>query len=59
MLAKGYVLLGSALIAYYGAATYLGWELGSPQRHVVPADARQAGWARSPHFWHSGYRGGK
>ncbi|MCI0456044.1 MAG: hypothetical protein L0Z62_03570 [Gemmataceae bacterium] len=61
MLNKIYVACASAVLALYGLVAFAGWEFGDPQRRIVPASARQPGWARSSssHFWYAGYRGGK
>jgi hypothetical protein len=60
MLAKFYLAVGALLLALYGIASFTGYELGSPQRQVVPADVRNSpGGYRSFHFWHFGYHGGK
>ncbi|HWX42257.1 MAG TPA: hypothetical protein VN345_13995 [Blastocatellia bacterium] len=60
MLTKLYMLVGVAVIGLYGMASFRGWELGNPERQVVPADVRQSpGGYRSFHFWHSGFHGGK
>lgn len=59
-LAKVYLALGLAGSAAYGGATYLGKDVGSTERTVIPASVRNApGGYRSFHFWHSGYSGGK
>jgi hypothetical protein len=49
------------VIGFYGVSSIMGWELGNPQRHMVPAGERKPGWSRAPSafFWYSGYRGGK
>lgn len=60
MLSKIYLALGVGLLALFVAATWSGWEIGNPQRQVLPANVRNSpGGYRSFHFWHSGYRGGK
>lgn len=62
MLNKIYLSLGGGLLAFYMASSFMGWELFSPERTVVPPSERaKTGWYRSPSFysWHSGYRGGK
>ncbi len=60
MLTKFYLLFGGAIVAAYLAAAWMGWEVGSPNRQVLPPDVRNSpGGYRSFHFWHSGYRGGK
>lgn len=60
MLAKFYLIVGTALILMYGVAAFTGWELGTPRRQFVPADVRNSpGGYRSFHFWHFGYHGGK
>ena len=60
MLKAGYLMFGSAMLLWYGAASAFGWEFGNPERQKLPADVRQSpGGYRSFHFWHSGYRGGK
>lgn len=60
MLSRLYLIVGAGILALYLAAAWNGWELGNPQRQVLPADVRRSpGGYRSFHFWHSGYRGGK
>jgi hypothetical protein len=61
MLNKIYVAFGSVVLTVYGLVAFTGSEFGDPQRQIVPASARQPGWARSSssHIWYSGYRGGK
>ena len=60
MLRKAYLVLGSALLVLYGAASAFGWEIGSDPPEKVPPDVRSSpGGYRSFHFWHSGFRGGK
>jgi hypothetical protein len=57
---KIYLMIGIAVVGFYGLSSFKGWELGTPKREVVPADVRQSpGGYRSFHFWHSGYHGGK
>ena len=53
MLKKLYVGFSSLVLLFYGVATFLGWELGTPRRQVLPPDARSGGY-RSFHFWHGG-----
>lgn len=58
-LAKAYVAIGLAVVAFYGAATWNGWEWGNAERNFVPADIRSSpGGYRSFHYG-GGYRGGK
>jgi hypothetical protein len=60
MLSKLYLVLGAALLLLYLAASWLGWELTTAPRQVLPPDVRNSpGGYRSFHFWHSGYHGGK
>ena len=60
MFNKIYAALGLLAILAYSGVTFLGYELGNPDRAFIPADVRQSpGGYRSFHFWHSGYRGGK
>jgi hypothetical protein len=61
MLNKFYIGLSGLVIGFYGVSSIMGWELGNPQRHMVPAGERKPGWSRAPSafFWYSGYRGGK
>lgn len=66
MFNKIYLGLGSALIGFYGLASFNGWELGQPRQQVVPASERKPGWSRThtyahyhTGYWYSGYRGGK
>jgi hypothetical protein len=55
-----YLVLGSAILIFYGLTALNGWEFGQEEREVVPASERSSpGWARSTVFWHAGYRGGK
>jgi hypothetical protein len=58
MFKKFYITFGLLTVLGYGAAAFMGWELGSPSRNQLPPDARQNGY-RSFHFWHYGLRGGK
>lgn len=45
-----------AVVAFYGVATWQGWELGAAKRGLMPKEARQQpGGYRSYHYW----RGGK
>ena len=50
---------GLAVVLLFGLSSFLGWELGTPARDVLPADARGPNGYRSFHFWHSGFHGGK
>jgi hypothetical protein len=62
MLNKFYIVLATAILGLYAAQGITGWEFGSPDRKVVPADSRRSpGWSRTgtAHVWFSGYRGGK
>lgn len=60
MISKGYLFLGSLLLAFYAVAGFCGWQFGGGKRDFVPSDVRQSpGGYRSFHFWHSGYHGGK
>jgi hypothetical protein len=57
---KIYFAVGLLAILAYAGMTFVGYEIGNPDRDFVPADVRQSpGGYRSFHFWHSGYRGGK
>ena len=59
MLGKAYFTIGLAVILLFGASSFLGWEIGTPSREVLPADARGPNGYRSFHFWHYGFHGGK
>jgi len=59
MFKKFYLVLGLGVVLFYGTASFLGWELGTPSRETLPADARGPNGYRSFHFWHYGFRGGK
>ena len=60
MLNRIYAGVGVVLLAVYGLASFEGWEIGNPERKVLPTSARQGpGGYRSFHFWYSGYHGGK
>lgn len=59
MFRKIYLALGMGVVLLYGVAAFQGWELGNPERQVLPPEARSAGGYRSFHFWHYGFRGGK
>lgn len=58
-LAKVYLALGLAMIAFFSVASYAGWEWGDPKREYVPADVRSrpGGWRSFVYV--GGYRGGK
>ncbi|MGI5864446.1 MAG: hypothetical protein ACOX6T_20670 [Myxococcales bacterium] len=55
-----YRIVTIGALALYGAAGLLGWEFSSSTRQPVPKTARSSpGGYRSPHFWHTGFHGGK
>jgi hypothetical protein len=54
-----YLVLGLGVVLFYGTAAFMGWELGTPTRDNLPADARGPNGYRSFHFWHYGFHGGK
>jgi hypothetical protein len=57
---KVYLFFGTGVLLFYSVSAFNGWEIGTPKREVLPADARRSpGGYRSFHFWHSGYQGGK
>jgi hypothetical protein len=59
-LAKVYGVIAAALVAWWLAAAFGGWELGGAARDRVPDEVRaQEGGYRTFHYWHGGYHGGK
>jgi hypothetical protein len=65
MLNKIYLGLGSVLLMGYTITSFLGWEFGDPERHVVTAenrhnpDAYRGGHTGHGWFFFGGFRGGK
>ena len=59
MLKKLYLAFGVGVILFYGTASFLGWEMGTPSRQNLPPEARGSNGYRSFHFWHYGFHGGK
>lgn len=55
-MSRGYLAYGAMVLALYGWASWRGWEMGSPQRGLIPQSVRQSpGGYRSYNYW----RGGK
>jgi hypothetical protein len=49
-----------AVVGFYGATTFLGWDAEASERDEIPPSVRSSpGGYRTFHFWHSGYHGGK
>ncbi len=53
MFKKFYIVFSVMVLLFYGSAMFLGWEMGTSRRQVLPADMRNGGY-RSFHFWHGG-----
>jgi hypothetical protein len=58
-LARIYVVVGLAMLGFFGVAMWSGWEWGNPKREHLPADVRSrpGGWRSFVYV--GGYRGGK
>lgn len=47
-------------VGFYGASSFLGWDVAASERDEIPSTVRSSpGGYRTFHFWHSGYHGGK
>jgi hypothetical protein len=60
MVRKFYLIVGGAILLFYGWVGFTGREFGNPERQKIPADARMSpGGYRSFHTWHDDSRIGK